>query len=310
MHLRHLRTFVAAASRLNFTRAAEEVHLAPSSVTEQIQVLEADLGTPLFDRSRRKLRLTAAGQRLLEHASEILALADEARAAVAVAAHEHRGLITIGSLETLSANWLPPLLAKFRDGYPGIKMRLKVASSGMLRSGVRSGELDVCFVFDGVSTEPDLLHVPVGRASMVVIVSSGHRLAGRATVARADLAGEPFLVTEGGCVYRQMFERAFPPGSVERPEIAGEFGSIAAIQRLVEAGMGCAFVPRLSFSEKSGRAVALPLTGAADPVLISMIWRRRRAQPPVLRLLLEQAQERGGLVRRGDARPQHAIPFP
>src|SRR5882757_7280417 len=91
MQLRHLKTFAAVASTLNITRAGEKVHLAQSSVTEQIQSLEADLGAPLFDRSRHRLRLTEAGRRLLEYAGDLLSLADEARSAVADAA----GLVAV-----------------------------------------------------------------------------------------------------------------------------------------------------------------------------------------------------------------------
>src|SRR6266436_183338 len=134
MQLRHLKTFVAVASTLNITRAGEEVHLAQSSVTEQIQSLEADLGTPLFDRSRRRLRLTEAGRRLLEYAGDILSLSDEAHSAVADAAGLVAGSLAVGGLETLCANRLPPLLAKFRQQHPAIALQMKAAGSGELRS--------------------------------------------------------------------------------------------------------------------------------------------------------------------------------
>ena len=77
MQFRHLKTFMAVASTLNVTRAVKQVHLAQSSVTEQIQMLEADLGAALFDRSRRRLQLTEAGRRLLDYAGDLLALADD-----------------------------------------------------------------------------------------------------------------------------------------------------------------------------------------------------------------------------------------
>jgi DNA-binding transcriptional LysR family regulator len=86
-----LRTFVAVAATLNITRAARKVHLTQSSVTEQIQTLEADLGARLFDRTQRGLRLTAAGQRLLDHAVPLLAMAEEAKAAVADTVGEPKG---------------------------------------------------------------------------------------------------------------------------------------------------------------------------------------------------------------------------
>lgn len=82
MQLRYLKTFTAVAEALNFTRAAERVHLSQLSVTEQIQALEADLGVQLFDRSRRRLTLTPAGQRLLGYAAELINLTDEAYSAV------------------------------------------------------------------------------------------------------------------------------------------------------------------------------------------------------------------------------------
>jgi DNA-binding transcriptional LysR family regulator len=139
MQLRHLRTFAAVASTLNITRAGEKVHLAQSSVTEQIQSLEADLGAPLFDRSRHRLRLTEAGRRLLEYAGDLLSLADEARSAVADAAGLVAGTLTVGGLETLCASRLPPLLAKFHREHPAIGLQLKAASTGEMQRRKKRG---------------------------------------------------------------------------------------------------------------------------------------------------------------------------
>jgi DNA-binding transcriptional LysR family regulator len=122
MELRQLKTFVTVASTLNFTRAAEQVHLAQSSVTEQIQALESDLGTAPFDRSRRRLHLTEAGRRLFDYARDVLSLVDEARASVADAAGVHTGALTVGALETLSASRPPPLLATFGQTHPMVEI--------------------------------------------------------------------------------------------------------------------------------------------------------------------------------------------
>src|SRR6266567_5102329 len=179
MQLRHLKTFAAVASTLNITRAGEKVHLAQSSVTEHIQSLEADLGTPLFDRSRHRLRLTEAGRRLHEYAGGLLSLADEARSAVADAAGLAAGTLTVGGLETLCASRLPPLLAKFHREHPAIGLQLKAASTGEMRSGVKSGAMDVCFTFGEASSDPELQSEPVAREDLVIIAPLGHRLAGR-----------------------------------------------------------------------------------------------------------------------------------
>lgn len=309
MQLRHLKTFMAVASTLSITRAAEQVHLAQSSVTEQIQALEADLGTALFDRSRRRLQLTEAGQRLLEYAGDLLALADEARAAVADATNLSTGMLTIGALETLCANWLPPLLTSYQAGHPAVRLQVKAAGSGALRSGVRGGVMDVCFAFGAGPFEPDLQHETVAEEDLVVIAPPGHRLAGREMIQAEDLADEPFLVTETGCIYRQMFESAFPAGRTIRPRIAGEFSSIAATRRMVESGLGCALVPRLVASEADGSLAASPWGGDVRSVPVSMIWRRQRVQPPVLRSFLEAARQGTAAIRPDDARPRHAARF-
>jgi DNA-binding transcriptional LysR family regulator len=101
MQLKHLRTFITVADTLNLTRAAEKLHLAQSSVTEQIQALEIGLGTALFDRSRPRLALTAAGARLLDYAGRLLALSDEARAAVLDETGKVAGRLIVGAIDSL-----------------------------------------------------------------------------------------------------------------------------------------------------------------------------------------------------------------
>ena len=111
-------------------------------MTKQIQALETDLGTKLFDRSRRKLTLTPAGLRLIDDAAELLKLAAVAEAGEAVS-----GRLVIGALETLCVSRLPKLLAELHRRFPMVELDLKTADSDALRSGVKSGVMDVAFVF-------------------------------------------------------------------------------------------------------------------------------------------------------------------
>ncbi len=187
---------------------------------------------------------------------------------------------------------------------------MKAAGSGELRSGVKSGAIDVCFTFGGGLSEAGLQSESVAREGLVIIAPVGHRLEGRNTISSGEFAGEAFLVTETGCVYRQLFENAFPMASPNRPRITGEFSSIGAIRSLVETGLGCALVPRLVASDTDGRVATLPWVGTADSVPISMIWRRRRVQSPGLRLFLEAARESFGVVKPADDHPRHAARFP
>lgn len=304
MEFRQLKTFAAVASTLNFTRAAEQLHLSQSSVTEQIQALESDLGTPLFDRSRRKLQLTEAGSRLIDYAHDVLRLADEARATVADAVSIHAGVLTIGALETLVASRLPPLLAAFKEAHPMVELQLKVDGSGALRNAVKSGALDICFRFGEPVADPNVEDEVIAYEPLVIIAPPGHRLADRANVGAADFSNETFLVTEQGCVYRQMFEATFPSDKPGRPRLAGEFGSIAAICRLVESDLGCAIVPGLVARDAREDLVVLPWVDHAVSVPIVMSWRSRRVQPRVLSALLAAARESLRTVRSDDDRHQ------
>lgn len=308
MQLRHLKTFAAVASTLNFTRAAEQVHLSQSSVTEQIQALETDLGAALFDRSGRKPRLTPAGQRLLGYADDLLALADEARAEVADAAGLSAGQLAIGGLETLCATRLAPLIAEFARAHAAIRLRLQAAGSGELRNALRSGDMDVCFTFGAIAPETGLCAEILAQEALAIIAPPGHRLAALDAVTAGDLAGEAFLVTETGCVYRRMFDAAFPPEAPRRPRVAGEFNSIETIRRLVETGLGCAIVPASVAAGANRRLVARPWAGEARSVPIAMHWRRRRVLAPALRLFLDAARARFGALTPADGLHPHAIP--
>lgn len=292
MHARQLKTFMAAASALNFSRAAEAVHLAPSSVSEQIQALEAELGTPLFDRSRRTLRLTPAGDHLLDYARELLTIWDEALFAVAEAAGETHGPIKIGGLETLVARWLPSILTPFQLNHPEIAVTVKVAGSGQLRNSVGSGDLDVCFTFGAAPADSDLLHRKVGCTGMVAITPVEHAPPEGVPGVLAQLARQPFIVTEVGCIYRQIFEEAITASGSPRPRIVAEVGSMAAIHSMVEAGLGCAIVPHAALPKAASPFAVVPLDGEAGTVPITMIWRRRRVQSPAVRHFLAAMQSR------------------
>ncbi|MER9340143.1 LysR family transcriptional regulator [Mesorhizobium sp. M0601] len=310
MQLRHLKTFVAVATTLNITRASERVHLAQSSVTEQIQALESDLGTSLFDRSRRGLKLTAAGQRLLDYANDLLDLADEARSAVADASGTVAGRLTVGGLETLCSTRLPALLGEFHRRHPDVELNLRADDSSGLRAGVTSGALDVSFHFGAVpAAAPELRSEQVALEELVTIMPANHRLAGYSAITPDDLADEAFLVTQPGCVYRRMFDETFAATLSDRPKLVGEFASMGAIRSLVEGGLGCALVPRLVASAADANIVVLPWVGSSPVTPVTMVWRHRRIQAPVLRLFLAMVREILAIARPVAGHHRHEARF-
>ncbi|CDX27202.1 Transcriptional regulator protein [Mesorhizobium sp. ORS 3324] len=312
MHPRLLKTFLAVARTRNVTRAAGEVNLAQSSASDQIQALEAELGTSLFTRSRQGLELTPAGEALKPYADELLALADEARAAIDAAAGRTAGTLSIGALETIASARLPEWLADFQAAHPDIDIKLKIAGSGELRRQLGEGEVDVAFCFDRPGAgEPDerFARRIVAAEPLVLIAPPGEN---HTDVDLAALAEKRFVATGTGCVYRAMIDRAFAEAGLDGPRLAAEVGSIDAIAGLVAAGAGLGIVPRLAVAAALDRSEVAELAwpGPVRSAELVMIWRRRRVQPPVLKLLLAAMEENFAAIRSADARPRHAVSFP
>ncbi|TPJ23607.1 LysR family transcriptional regulator [Mesorhizobium sp. B2-7-2] len=312
MHPRLLKTFLAVARTRNVTRAAREVNLAQSSVSDQIQALETELGASLFTRSRQGLTLTPAGEALKPYAEDLLALADEARAAIDATSAEAGGGLSIGALETIAAARLAPWLAGFRADHPGIDIKLRIAGSGELLRRLGDGEIDVVFCFEQSNAgEPDprFARRLVAAEPLALIAPPGDN---RADVDLVALAEKQFVATETGCVYRAMVDKAFAEAGLGNPNLAAEAGSIDAIAGLVAAGAGFGLVPRLAVAAAidRGEVSELAWPGPVRSADVVMIWRRRRVQPPALKALLTAVGEGFALVTPGGARPRHAASLP
>jgi DNA-binding transcriptional LysR family regulator len=311
MHPRFLKTFLAVARHRNITRAAEEVHLAQSSVSDQIQSLESELGAELFARSKLGLELTQAGQTLSPYAEEILMLEDEARAAVATAVGRRAGSLGIGALETIASIKLPALLSGFRTDHPDIDIRLTVAGSGDLLRKLDSGEIDVALCFDKGWPDERIARRTIAAEPLIVATPPGSALASRKPDL-AELASMNFITTEVGCVYRGLSDKAFAEAEVDAPKPAAEVGSIGTIARLVAAGAGISLVPRLAVADAldRGEIGEMPWPGPTRIASLVMIWRRRRVQPPALRVWLAAASDHFAPARSVDGLPRRAAPSP
>ncbi|MER9328721.1 LysR family transcriptional regulator [Mesorhizobium sp. M0488] len=294
MHPRLLKTFLAVARSRNITRAAEAVHLAQSSVSDQIQSLEAELGAALFMRLRTGLELTPAGMALKPIAEELLRLDGEARAAVLLAAGRTSGTLTIGALETIASARLAPWLPGFQAGHPDIAVHMKVADSGTLLRLLEDADIDVAFCFEHrdakSAADERLARRTILDEPLLLVAAPGQ---GTVPSDLAALAALRFVATEPGCIYRHMFDTAFAEAGIAAPRLAAEVGSIGTIARLVAAGAGLGLVPRLAVSDalERGELIELPWPGRAQTAPLAMIWRRRRVQPPALRQLLSAARD-------------------
>lgn len=189
IELRHLRAFLAVARELNFTRAAERLHLAQQALSTQIQQLENHLGADLFARTTRRVELTKAGEVLLEHVAPLLASLD--------AAFEHarrtgqEGDLSIAYTPTVAAEALPAVSNRMHLDYPTIKIQMAEMWQPESLEAVHSGRLDVCFIRSCQGTG-DLATTVVRQEPLGIILGEGHRLS-RHPVVRIDELGETYM---------------------------------------------------------------------------------------------------------------------
>lgn len=286
VELKQLQTFKALAQELNFTRTAERLNYAQSSVTAQIQALEQELGVKLFERLGKRIRLTEAGTRLLQYADDILRLSDEAHLAVPDQC-EPSGTITIGAVESLCTYRLAPVLKVFRSSYPKVELIFRTGICANLRREVLHGNLDLAITLEETGHDEGLVFEVLMQEPMLVLARPDHPLVEREQVNPAELEGETILVTEPGCSYRTMFEQALIRAGLRNPKV--EFASVEAIKQCVIVGLGVTLLPKMAVKDELSRGLltALPWEGPEFPLVTQMCWHQNKWMSPALQTFIE-----------------------
>ncbi|WP_037572013.1 LysR family transcriptional regulator [Phaeacidiphilus oryzae] len=293
MDTRLLRTFTTLARTGNFTSAAGELHLVQSTVTSQIQQLERELGTRLFDRLPRGAVPTEAGRRLLPRAEAVLDAEARLRAA-AEPDGEVAGRVVIAAAETLVSARLPGVIAELRRSRPGVEVDLRTSGTADALDGLRSGSYDLALLMEErVPGGPDDLAVRVlGRERLELVGAPDHPLAGRKrAVPWQRLVHEEFFVHEEGCAYSDALvarlRAAARAEGVAEPRLT-RFGSIEAARACVAAGLGLSLLARVSVAAaiEAGGLRAIPCPEFPDvPVLLARA--RARWESPAVRVVTE-----------------------
>lgn len=295
MELRQLTTFLTVASTLSFTRAAESLDYAQSSVTAQIQALEEELGVPLFERLGRRVALSSAGWRLLPYAEKLLGLAEEARTAVPDD-QEPGGTLTVGAPESLCAYRLPPVLFRFRSLFPKVQLVFRPFDDSDLPHLVAEGKVDIAVLLGKPPKGVNLVVEPLTHEPLLVLTYPTHPLTAMRSVQPQQLQGETLLLTEAGCVYRDLFQRTLAAASVTGNNIL-EFGSVEAIKQCVMAGMGITFLPAIAVETElaQGRLATLHWSAGDYGLTTHLAWHRNKWLSPALRAFIDLSRSTLGV---------------
>lgn len=290
MELRHLAGFVAVAEEQHFGRAAARLHMSQSPLSQQIRLLERDLGTVLFDRSTRSVKLTSAGETLLEPAREVLSAAAAARRAARAAGRGQIGHVSLGFAGASSAVALPLLTRAVTGELPGIALALRGPHySGETVSRVADGNLDLAFA--AVSNGRGLHHRVVRDDRLVLAVADTHPLAGEREVALRDLADESFVTfpSDRGSEVRELGVRTCLAAGFT-PRIAQEAPDSFTLLALVGANVGVALAVEAARTITLDHVVFLPLEEPAPTLPVSLVW-RATDESAALRAVLDVAED-------------------
>ncbi|MFG2479509.1 LysR family transcriptional regulator [Streptomyces fagopyri] len=293
MQFQQLQYFVAVAETRHFTRAAELVHVAQPSLSQQIKSLERELGADLFLRARGNITLTDAGEALLPLARRILADADTARHEVQELAQLRSGRVRLGATPSVCTGLLPDVLRAFHDRYPGIRLLIEEGGSHDLVRELARGALDLALVVLPLPTpSPALTTVELLREDLVVVSSpESPAPGGGRTVRIPDLEGARMVMFRYGYDLRELTVAACRAEGFE-PDFAVEGGEMDAVLGFVRSGLGLAVVPRM-VATRSGRG--LRVTPLAPPGLhrtIALAHRSDVAPPRAARELQRMLLER------------------
>jgi DNA-binding transcriptional LysR family regulator len=278
MDLSDLRIFTAVVREGGITRAANRLHRVQSSVTTRIKQLEDDLGIALFLRSGKKLHLTPQGQTLLGYADTMLALADEAHAAVRDT--KPRGLFRLGAMESTASVRLPGPLSQFHKRHPDVTIELRTGNPRQLAAALLAGEIDAAFVAEPVNSAR-FESVPVFVEDMVLIAAKAYPAIGA-----SDGTPSTMIAFEDGCPHRSRLEAWYARRNA-LPERIIEMSSYHAMLGCVLAGMGVALLPKSvlqGFAERR-RLTMYSLPRGHDRVRTLLIWRKGTGSPKIDALL-------------------------
>lgn len=287
MELKQLEYFMTLCQELHFTRAAEKLGITQPSLSQQIRLLEHEIGMPLFDRIGKKTMLTEAGRVLLHHGYNVFHELSQARAAISELHGLKRGALKVGALLTVVNYLLPPTVMGFHNSYPHVELSVLGLRTGDIYNGLLQNELDLGIVFLPMEHE-DLQCIPLYQENLALAVAADHPIAQAASVTLDILRDTPSVLLPNTYFLRQVINEhcrslAFTPQPVL------EMTTMESIITMVGQGVGVTILPKGYLDYINNPLICtVPLH---DPVLttqIGVVYRKNKYLCAASRIFMEQ----------------------
>lgn len=278
MDFDHLITFLEISKQGSFSRAGQKLFRSQPAVSAQIRQLEHEYGQKLFDRVGKTVRLTVAGETLMEYAARLLTLRNESLRAVADQSSSPRGTLAIGANEATCLYVLPDIFADYNKRYPSVQISIYRNFSHKVIEKIEDGTVDVGIVTLPVKS-PSLKVYSIFRDRLMLMVAASNPLARHKTVRTSEIADQQLILPKTGFM-RQVMDKQFRPYR-SRLRISMELPSVGMIKRFVAAGLGVTFIGE-SFVRDEIRAGKVKLISVSDMDVwreLGLVYRRDRTLP-------------------------------
>lgn len=273
--------FVKTVETGSFTKAAEELHYAQSSVSKMIADLEAEWGMTLLERSKSGVGLTSAGEQLLPTIRKLLSGYTELEGQISRMNGLETGIVRIGTFSSVAINWLPNIFSRLQRDYPGIEYEMLLGDYREVEQWIKEGRVDCGFL--RLPTPENFDTIPLKQDEYKVILPVGHPLAKKETVSLTDLNSQPFLLLEHGgkTEVSDLLE-----SRRVHPDIRFTTWEDFAIMAMVERGMGVSILPDLILKRVPYR---IEIRSLEEPYYrsVGLAMKNRAHLPPAVQKFME-----------------------
>ncbi len=285
MELRHLRYFLEITRDMNMTRAAERLHMSQPPLSRQIRQLEEELGTELFARNGKQLKLTQAGKFFIDKAHQILKAVEETETAMKRIGRSGHSWLNIGFVPSTIYGFLPEVLRRYRSNYPEIEFNLTEHMSYHQVQALKSGQIDVGFgriLFDDTEIRQEI----VLKEDLMVVLPKNHPLSRKTSLTLKMIANEPLILypLRPRPNYADQITALFYHEGLN-PQVIQEVQELQTTLGLVASGVGLTIVPKSVQKMRSGDVnyIAIKNENATSPVI--MMYRQNEETPEVLNFI-------------------------
>lgn len=276
-----LRYFLRVAQHGSIRGAADQLRIAQSAVSRQIQNLEAEMRIKLFERSARGVRLTSAGEILLYHARETAFQGERLRADIEAIRGVRRGHVILRTIESFAASQLPEVLAQFCSRHPAVTLDVNVSRTAAIVDQLHDGACHLGIVF-GISRYPDLVTLASMAEPMQVVVSVNHPLARSKQLTLSDLLAYPIAAPTAFGGSRAIFDAAWEEAGLSyTPMIVTNSMHVLAGFLAAGEGVSITALSRAQIYVDSGMLTVIPIAGAAlTRGRVELLMRKGQKLPP------------------------------